>query len=260
MQLSLWRNLGVPTQNFAPKKRKTGFLVCHPNESFPVNFSPAHEFLATWILYHYDLTHHHLSFSDIPSPLYIRLTLWILDKYWRSNPADVCVLWDLVPDRYKPFPLEHFTRWEGLWCLVPDLEIVYKTAKPRGTKGKLISSNIISTVFTKVHQLRKTMQTDDGEEASQPSSPTAASVSQNFIACAELIPQDWLRRFQYCWWGWRATEEAASTWGETKWACSVAAHRWKLARGDDVKVYHTECILVGRRRKNQPIEILKPLQ
>jgi len=182
-------------------------------------------------------------------------------QIWTVQPFR-CVLWDLVPDRYKIFPPDHFTRREGLWCLVPDLEIVYKTAKPgaRGTKGNLISFTIISTVFAKVHQLRKTMQADDGEEASQPSLPTAASVSQSCIACAELIPQDWPRRFHYCRWGWPATEEAASTWGETKWTCSVAAHRWNLVRGDDLKVYHTECILVGRRRKNQPIEILKPLQ
>ena len=149
-----------------------------------------------------------------------------------------CVLGDLIPDRYKTLPPDHFTRWEGLWCLVPDLEIVYKTAKPRGTKGNLISSTIINTVFAEVHQLKKTKQADDGEEASQPSSPTAASVSQSCIACAELIPQDWPRRFQYCRWGWPATEEAARTWRETKWACPVAPHRWNPVGGDDLKVYH----------------------
>jgi len=60
------------------------------------------------------------------------------------------------------------------------------------------------------------MQADDGEEASQPSSPTGASVSQSCVACAGLIPRDWPRLFQYCRLGWPATEEAASIWGKTK--------------------------------------------
>jgi len=112
-------------------------------------------------------------------------------------------------------------------------------AQLRGTKVELISSAMISTVFAEVHQWRKAMQADDGEEASQPSSPTAASVSQSCVACAGLIRRDWPRRFQYCWLGWPATEEAASTWGKTKWACSVAAHRWNFVRRDDLKVHPT---------------------
>jgi len=64
-------------------------------------------------------------------------------------------------------------------ALVPDLEIVYKTAKPRGSKDELISSAKISTVFAEAHQLRKAMQADDCEDASQPSSPAAASASQS---------------------------------------------------------------------------------
>ena len=55
------------------------------------------------------------------------------------------------------------------------------------------------------------MQADDGEEASQPSSPTASSISQSYVACAGLIPLDWQRRFQYCRLGWPAMEEVAST-------------------------------------------------
>ena len=64
--------------------------------------------------------------------------------------------------------------------------------------------------------LRKAMQADDSEEASQPSPPTVVLVSQSCVACAGLIPQDWPCRFQYCWFGWPTTEDASSTWGETK--------------------------------------------
>ena len=60
------------------------------------------------------------------------------------------------------------------------------------------------------------MQADDGKEASQPSTPTSALVSQSCVACAGFIPLDWLRHFQYCRLGWPATEEAASAWGKTK--------------------------------------------
>jgi len=35
-------------------------------------------------------------------------------------------------------------------------------------------------------------------------------------------------------------EEAASTWGKTNPACSVAAHRWNLVCGDDFKAHPTE--------------------
>ena len=56
------------------------------------------------------------------------------------------------------FSWHQFTRWGGLWGLVPDLEIGYKTAKPWGTKVELISSAKISTVFPEAHQLRKAMQ------------------------------------------------------------------------------------------------------
>jgi len=48
---------------------------------------------------------------------------------------------------------------------VPDLEIRYKTAKPRGTKVELVSSAKISTVFAEAHQLRNAMQADEGKEA-----------------------------------------------------------------------------------------------
>jgi len=106
------------------------------------------------------------------------------------------------------------TRWGGLWGLVPDLEIRYKTAKPEGTRVELIFSIKISTGFAEARQLFKAMQADDGEEASQPSSPTAASGSQSCLTCAGLIPRDWPRRFQHCRMGWPTTEEAASTWGE----------------------------------------------
>jgi len=131
------------------------------------------------------------------------------------------------------FSWHQFTRWGrlwglvrgGLWGLVPDLEIGYKTAKPWDPKVELFSSAKISTVFAEAHQLRKAMQAEDSEEASQPSSLTTASVSQSCVACVGLIPLDWPCRFQCCWLGWPATEEAASTWEKTKWAYSVAAHR-----------------------------------
>ena len=99
----------------------------------------------------------------------------------------------------------------------------YKTAKPRGTKVELISFAIISTVFAEAHQIRKAMQADDGEEASQPSLLTAAlaSVSQSCVSCANLIPRDWPRRFQY---------------GPAQYS------RWNLVCGDDLKVCLTQCV------------------
>jgi len=60
-------------------------------------------------------------------------------------------------------------------------------------------------------------------------------------ACVVLIPRDWPHRFQHSRLGWPVMEEAASTWGQTKYTCSVAAHRWNLVRGDDLKVCPTEC-------------------
>jgi len=107
-------------------------------------------------------------------------------------------------------------------------------------KSWAISFARFSTIFAEAHQLRKAVQADDGKEASQPSSPTATSVSQSCVACSGLIPRDWPRRFQYCRLGWLAMEEAASTWGKTKWACAVAGHRWNLVRGDDFKVRPTK--------------------
>jgi len=90
---------------------------------------------------------------------------------------------------------------------------VYKTAKSRSTKVELISSAKISTSFAEARQSRKAMQKDDGEEASPPSSPIAASRSQRCVSCAGLIPRDWPLRFQHGCLGWPATEEPASTWG-----------------------------------------------
>jgi len=58
---------------------------------------------------------------------------------------------------------------------------------------------------------KKEGNTDDGEEASLPSSPTAASGSQRCVACLVLILRDWPLRFQHCQSGWPATEGAAST-------------------------------------------------
>ena len=74
----------------------------------------------------------------------------------------------------------------------------YKTAKPRGTKVELISFAIISTVFTKAHQLKKAVQADDGSltEAS-------ASVSQCCVSYAGSIPWDWpWRHHNQAHWQW----------------------------------------------------------
>jgi len=64
-----------------------------------------------------------------------------------------------------------------------DFEINYQTsrlytkiAKSRGTKVEVISFARISTSFVKARQSRKAMQADYGEQASPPSSQTAAQL------------------------------------------------------------------------------------
>jgi len=115
----------------------------------------------------------------------------------------------------------------------------------RGTKVEIISFSKISTSYAEARQSRKAMQADDGEEASSPSSPTSSSGSQSCLACAGLIPRDWLRRLQHCQSGWPATEGAASTWGKTKWGCSQVVSRQMLFVGMISKSAHrVKCALV----------------
>jgi len=79
------------------------------------------------------------------------------------------------------------------------------------------------------------MQTDDGEEASQPSSLTAASVSQSCVSCAGLIPRDWPLAF-----GLACHGRNSKPVGENEMSLLSAAHRWNLVHGDDLKVCPTE--------------------
>ena len=62
------------------------------------------------------------------------------------------------------FPLSLLKIFDFTRQAVPDLEIVYKTVKSRGTKVELISFAKISTSFAEARQSRKAMQADDGEE------------------------------------------------------------------------------------------------
>ena len=66
------------------------------------------------------------------------------------------------------------------------------------------------------------MQADDGNDASPPSSPTAASGSLRCVACLVLISRDWPRRL----WLFRldlpTTEDATRSWGKR----NEPAHRW----------------------------------
>jgi len=108
MQLSLCRDLGVTTKNFAKKRRSAGFLFCHPNDSFPFYFSPAHVFLATWIVCHYDPTHHHPSaFSRYPE--FSVYSPDPMNQIFMDQPRR-CTLWELVPNWYKIIPPCHFGR------------------------------------------------------------------------------------------------------------------------------------------------------
>jgi len=81
------------------------------------------------------------------------------------------------------------------------------------------------------------MQADDGEEASSPSSPTAASGFPRCVACPVSIPLDWPLRFQHCRSGWPATDGSASTWGKT----IKGGEQANVVHGDDLEVSPTEC-------------------
>ena len=93
---------------------------------------------------------------------------------------------------------------------------IYKTAKFQGTRVELNSSDKISIGFTKARPSREAIQIDGGEEASPPSSPTAASESQSCVACAGLIPRDWALRVQHCRSYWPTKQQEACTWEKTK--------------------------------------------
>ena len=89
---------------------------------------------------------------------------------------------------------------------------------------------------------QKEDNTDDGEEASLPSSPTAALGSQRCVACLVLIPLDRPLRSQHCRPSWPATEGAASTSGKTKISLLTGGEQANIVRGDDLKVRPTEWI------------------
>ena len=117
------------------------------------------------------------------------------------------------------------TRWGGLWDLVTDLDIGYKTAKYPSTKVELFFSATISTAsLHKVAKTLRAMQGADGKDASLARPSAAPSGSESCAACPVLIPCDSPLRFWLSQAGVPCTKAAANSRGLAR-LCNVFTSR-----------------------------------